>query len=73
VVVHQVAYFNVPQIAKEEIVDCNGAGDAFVGGFISQLALGKTGTSVTRHVVGEDMHHLAVVGCMSCSLHCIDC
>lgn len=26
------------QLAKEKIVDSNGAGDAFVGGFLSQLA-----------------------------------
>jgi len=27
---------------KEEIVDANGAGDAFVGGFLAQLILGKS-------------------------------
>ena len=29
------------QIAKEQLVDTNGAGDAFVGGFLSQIVLGK--------------------------------
>jgi len=33
--------FNVPKIDKSAIVDTNGAGDAFVGGFLSQLAKGK--------------------------------
>jgi sugar/nucleoside kinase (ribokinase family) len=30
-----------PQVAASSIVDTNGAGDAFVGGFLSQLVLGK--------------------------------
>lgn len=33
--------FSVPKLAASEIVDTNGAGDAFVGGFVSRLALGK--------------------------------
>ncbi|KAG7388877.1 hypothetical protein PHYPSEUDO_011711 [Phytophthora pseudosyringae] len=42
VVVHQgkVHTFDVPAMAAASIVDTNGAGDAFVGGFISRLALG---------------------------------
>ena len=28
-------------LAKEQLVDTNGAGDAFVGGFLSQLVAGK--------------------------------
>eukprot|EP00208_Stichococcus_sp_RCC1054_P007592 CAMPEP_0206139236 /NCGR_PEP_ID=MMETSP1473-20131121/5085_1 /ASSEMBLY_ACC=CAM_ASM_001109 /TAXON_ID=1461547 /ORGANISM="Stichococcus sp, Strain RCC1054" /LENGTH=342 /DNA_ID=CAMNT_0053532933 /DNA_START=32 /DNA_END=1060 /DNA_ORIENTATION=+ len=31
----------VIKLAKEDLVDTNGAGDAFVGGFLSQLLLGK--------------------------------
>jgi adenosine kinase len=31
----------VPKIDKELIVDTNGAGDAFVGGFLAELAKGK--------------------------------
>lgn len=38
----QVAHFAVPKICKGKIVDTNGAGDAFVGGYISQLAQGKS-------------------------------
>jgi adenosine kinase len=37
----QVAHFDVPKIDHSQIVDTNGAGDAFVGGFLSQLAMGK--------------------------------
>jgi adenosine kinase len=33
--------FDVPKVPASEIVDVNGAGDAFLGGFLSQLALGK--------------------------------
>ncbi|CEG40895.1 adenosine kinase [Plasmopara halstedii] len=42
IVVHQgkLISFDVPTIAASSIVDTNGAGDAFVGGFISRLALG---------------------------------
>lgn len=34
--------FPVIPIAKEQIVDTNGAGDAFVGGFLGQLVLGRS-------------------------------
>lgn len=34
--------YAVPKIAKEDMVDVNGAGDAFVGGFLSQLIKGKS-------------------------------
>ncbi len=32
--------FAVPKLAADKIVDTNGAGDAFVGGYLAQLALG---------------------------------
>jgi len=31
----------VPAIEKDKIVDTNGAGDSFVGGFFSALVMGK--------------------------------
>ncbi len=34
--------FLVILIPKENLVDSNGAGDAFVGGFLSRLVLGKS-------------------------------
>ena len=35
-----VSAFPVPKLPKEQLVDTNGAGDAFVGGFLAKLALG---------------------------------
>ena len=37
----QVLQFPVITLPKEKLVDTNGAGDAFVGGFLSQLVAGK--------------------------------
>ena len=39
--VFQVFAFEVRKVSQEEIVDVNGAGDAFVCVFMSQLAQGK--------------------------------
>jgi len=33
--------YPVPKLASEKIVDTNGAGDMFAGGFLGALALGK--------------------------------
>jgi len=38
----KVLKFPVESLAKEAIVDTNGAGDAFVGGFLAQYVLGKS-------------------------------
>jgi adenosine kinase len=37
-----VRSFDVPKIPANEIIDTNGAGDAFVGGFLAQLVRGKS-------------------------------
>jgi adenosine kinase len=37
----KISKYPVIALAKEDLVDTNGAGDAFVGGFISQLVTGK--------------------------------
>lgn len=37
-----VSYVKVPAIAKENIVDTNGAGDSFVGGFLAAKTQGKS-------------------------------
>ncbi len=33
--------FDVPKVPSEKIVDTNGAGDAFVGGFLAQYIQGE--------------------------------
>ncbi len=38
---HSMIEIEVPALTKEQIVDTNGAGDAFVGGFLSQLSQDK--------------------------------
>ena len=35
-------------LPKEQLVDTNGAGDAFVGGYLSQLVLGKDTAECVR-------------------------
>lgn len=43
-VAHQgrLSSYPVIPVPKNKLVDTNGAGDAFVGGFLSQLVVGKT-------------------------------
>merc|ERR1712037_652101 len=35
-----ITEYSVPALPKEKLVDTNGAGDAFVGGFLAKLAAG---------------------------------
>jgi adenosine kinase len=44
----KVQTFPVDALPRELLVDTNGAGDAFVGGFLSQLALGKSLSECVR-------------------------
>ena len=43
-----VTSYPVDRLPKELLVDTNGAGDAFVGGFLSQLAQGKPVSECVR-------------------------
>jgi len=50
--------YPVPQLPKEKLVDTNGAGDAFVGGFLAKLASGcdletcvKAGNYAARQII----------------------
>ena len=38
----EVTQYHVTKLPADKLVDTNGAGDAFVGGFLAQLALGKS-------------------------------
>lgn len=44
----QVQQYPVIPLPKEKLVDTNGAGDAFVGGFLSQLVAGKAVSECVR-------------------------
>lgn len=53
-----VQEYEVPQLDQEKIIDANGAGDAFVGGFLSQLIKGQSldrcvaaGHYASRHIL----------------------
>jgi adenosine kinase len=37
----EIREFQIPTLTKEQLVDTNGAGDSFVGGFLAQLAQDK--------------------------------
>lgn len=67
----EVKHYEVDTIPDNDIVDTNGAGDAFAGGFVSQLALGKSleacvkvGSWAAREVIkvsGISVRHLTHV------------
>eukprot|EP00955_Chlamydomonas_euryale_P078915 363221-Chlamydomonas_euryale.AAC.9 len=44
----KVQLFPVIKVAPEDLVDTNGAGDAFVGGFLSQILVGKAVDEAVR-------------------------
>jgi adenosine kinase len=54
----KVTEYPVEELSRELLVDTNGAGDAFVGGFLSRLAVGKdtaaccaAGNFAARHII----------------------
>jgi len=56
-----VQEFPITPVSKEQIVDTNGAGDSFVGGYLAALALGKSlaeSVQAGHYVAGE---------CIKCS------
>jgi len=55
--------FPVAPIPKEEIVDTNGAGDAFVGGFLAQQVLGKNLETMVRCGNWAAAHCIKRSGC----------
>lgn len=40
--------FEIPNLDKSQIKDTNGAGDSFVGGFLSQIAMDQNIESAVR-------------------------
>lgn len=51
---HQYKTYSFKTDKIDKIVDANGAGDSFVGGFLSQLAIDQTqGRSINEHSLRE--------------------
>ena len=48
---HQVSTYPIDHMAPESLIDINGAGDAFVGGFTSRLILGERARSARARTV----------------------
>lgn len=55
--------FPVPQLTKEQLVDTNGAGDAFVGGFLAQLLLGQSIETCIKCGIWTATHIVQRSGC----------
>jgi adenosine kinase len=64
VTVNTLEKIEVPKIDVKDIKDTNGAGDAFVGGFISKLAEGKTIRECIEYGIDIAQLVLRQVGCI---------
>ena len=60
---HQVLEFPVQQLAADKIVDTNGAGDAFVGGFLAQYVQGAALEVSIRCGIWAATHIIQQSGC----------
>jgi adenosine kinase len=59
----EIIKFPVDTLAKEAIVDTNGAGDAFVGGFLAQQILGKPLETAVKCGIWAARHCIQRSGC----------
>jgi adenosine kinase len=59
----EVSEHPVTKLSTDQIVDTNGAGDAFVGGFLAQLAKGKSVKEAIRCGVWAATEIIQVSGC----------
>lgn len=59
----EVHTIEVPKIAKDLIVDTNGAGDSFVGGFFAALSLGEPVLDCVRAGIALSGHVVQRLGC----------
>jgi len=60
---HQVMEFPVEQLAADKIVDTNGAGDAFVGGFLAQYVQGAPLETAVKCGIWAATHIIQRSGC----------
>jgi len=59
----EVSEIPVTKLASDQIVDTNGAGDAFVGGFLAQLAKGKSTKEAIKCGLWAATEIIQVSGC----------
>ncbi|CAG4944502.1 unnamed protein product [Parnassius apollo] len=59
----KVSQIPVKKLSKEQIVDTNGAGDAFTGGFLSQMVLGKPYETCVKCGIYAASHIIQHSGC----------
>merc|ERR1711915_60083 len=59
----KVAEYPVTPLTSDQIVDTNGAGDAFVGGFLAQLAKGKSTKEAIQCGLWAATEIIQVSGC----------
>ncbi|GBP58585.1 Adenosine kinase [Eumeta japonica] len=59
----KVTHIPVMKLTREEIVDTNGAGDAFTGGFLGQLVLGKSYSTCVKCGIYAATHVIQHSGC----------
>lgn len=58
-----ITEFPVEKLPKEDVVDTNGAGDAFVGGFLAQLVMRKSLDTCIRSGIFAARHIIQQSGC----------
>ncbi|CAH0720553.1 unnamed protein product, partial [Brenthis ino] len=59
----KVTHVPVAKLSREQIVDTNGAGDAFTGGFLSQMVLGKSWETCAKCGIYTATHVIQHSGC----------
>ncbi|XP_041982351.1 adenosine kinase [Aricia agestis] len=59
----KVSLIPVQELSREQIVDTNGAGDAFTGGFLSQMVLGKSYETCVKCGIYTASHIIQHSGC----------
>ncbi|XP_060804708.1 uncharacterized protein LOC106134549 [Amyelois transitella] len=60
----KISLIPVKKLTPEQIVDTNGAGDAFTGGFLSQMMLGRSYTTCVRCGIYAAAHIIQHSGCV---------
>lgn len=58
-----ITEFEVKLLKPEEVVDTNGAGDAFVGGFLAQLVMKKSLSTCVKSGIWAARHIIQKSGC----------